>query len=73
MDWRWILVLILLLFLVTFAVQNYEVVEIQLLFFTIKTSRAIVIFTTLVIGVIIGWITLWLKREHQKKKDKKVD
>ena len=62
MSWRWVLVLILLLLLVIFAVQNYEIVKIQFLFWSFQTSRAIVIFSTLFIGIIIGWITSLIKR-----------
>ncbi|MFH1458300.1 MAG: LapA family protein [Candidatus Omnitrophota bacterium] len=62
MNWKWILVLILLLHLVIFAVQNYEIVKIQFLFWSFRTSRAIVIFSTLFIGIIIGWITPLIKR-----------
>lgn len=62
MNWKWILVLILLLLLVIFAVQNYEIVKIQFLFWSFQTSRAIVIFSTLFIGIIIGWITPLIKR-----------
>lgn len=65
MNWKWVAVLVLLLFLVIFAVQNYEVVHIKFLFWAFKTSRAIVIFSTLCTGVIIGWISfyLWNKKE----------
>lgn len=63
MNWKWILVLILLLFLVIFTVQNYELIEIQFLFWSFKTSRAIIIFSTLVIGILIGWISSFIKRE----------
>ena len=64
MDWKWLFVLILLLLLVIFTAQNYEVVEISFLFWSFKTSRAIILFVTLLIGVIIGWIiALVIKRQ----------
>ena len=56
MNWKWILVLILLLLLIIFTTQNYEVVKIKFLFWSFKTSRAIVIFVTLFLGIIIGWV-----------------
>ncbi len=56
MSWKWIVVLILMLFLVIFTAQNYEVVKIQFLFWSFQTSRAIVIFATLFIGIVTGWI-----------------
>ena len=65
MNWKWMLVLILLLLLVIFTAQNYEAVEIRFLFWSFTTSRAIVLFSTLVVGFIIGWIvSLVVKREE---------
>lgn len=61
MNWKWLFVLVLLLLLVIFTTQNYEVAEIRFLFWAFKTSRAIIIFATLFIGVIIGWLTALLK------------
>jgi len=54
--WKWIVVIILLLFLVIFTAQNHEAVKIQFLFWSFQTSRAIIIFSSLVIGFIIGAI-----------------
>ena len=63
MNWKWLVVLMLLLLLVIFTTQNYELVKIQFLFWSFKTSRAIVIFATLFIGIIIGWISsIMMKR-----------
>jgi len=56
MNWKWTIVLTLLLLLVIFTVQNYEVVKIQFLFWSFQTSRAIVIFLALAIGFAIGAI-----------------
>ncbi len=56
MSWKLITVLILLLLLVIFTTQNYEVVKIRFLFWSFQTSRAIVIFATLFLGIVIGWI-----------------
>lgn len=57
MNWKWSIILILLLLLVIFTAQNYEIVKIQFLFWSFQTSRAIIIFTTLLVGIFIGWIT----------------
>lgn len=56
MRWKLTLALILLFFLVIFTMQNYAVVKIQFLFWSVRMSRAIVIFATLFVGIIIGWI-----------------
>ncbi|MBT8341211.1 MAG: LapA family protein [Desulfatitalea sp.] len=39
-----------------FAVQNAAVVEIRFLFWSLALSRIFLIFGTLAIGVIIGWM-----------------
>ena len=61
MKWQWIIILILLLFLVIFTAQNYEVVKIKFLLWSFTTSRAIVIFSTLIVGLLIGWISAYLR------------
>ncbi|MFH1458304.1 MAG: LapA family protein [Candidatus Omnitrophota bacterium] len=63
MNWKWILILVLLLFLVIFTTQNYEVVRIKFLFWSFQTSRAIIIFSTLFIGILIGWFISLIKRQ----------
>ena len=55
-TWKWVLILTLMLFLVIFTAQNYKIVEIRFLFWAFSTSRAIVIFATFLIGLIVGWI-----------------
>ncbi|MFH1622463.1 MAG: LapA family protein [Candidatus Omnitrophota bacterium] len=65
MNWKLVVILILLLLLVIFTVQNYQVVNIKFLFWSFSTSRAIIIFSTLIIGVIIGWtISYIIKRKN---------
>jgi len=65
MNWRWIIILALMLFLVIFTVQNYEVVRVQFLLWSFETSRAIVIFGTLLIGILVGWIGCYLFKRNE--------
>ena len=65
MTWKWTVVTVLLLLLVIFSVQNYEIVSINFLLWSFKTSRAIVIFGTLVVGIIIGWISHYIRRKNK--------
>jgi len=51
------LVLFLLGIIVLFTAQNYEVVEIRFLIWSFQMSRAVVIFLSLVFGLMIGWLT----------------
>jgi len=62
MNWKWLVILLALLTLVIFSVQNYAVAKIQFLFWSFQTSRAIMFFVALMLGVIIGWITAGLFR-----------
>ena len=62
MNWKWAVILILLVLLVIFVSQNYGVVTIQFLFWSFQTSKAIMFFAVLLIGIIIGWITAGLFR-----------
>ena len=62
---RWIVIIMLMLFLVIFTMQNYEIVTIQFLFWSFSTSRAIILFGTLVIGIIIGWIGYYIWEKNK--------
>lgn len=65
MNRHWAVILILMLFLVIFTAQNYEAVNIRFLFWSFSTSRAIVIFATLVIGIAIGWIGSYVLNKNR--------
>ena len=69
MNWKWIVLFFLLLFLVIFATQNYEIVEITFLFWSFRTSRAIIIFSTLLAGILIGWTITVMSKEKRKKNE----
>jgi uncharacterized integral membrane protein len=49
---------------VIFVLQNTRVVEVRFLFWTISMSRALMLFGTLAIGFIGGWL---LKLPRRKK------
>jgi len=66
MKWQWVAILILLSCAIIFTAQNYEVVSIKFLFWSFATSRAIVIFATLFIGILIGWISAYLRRKNKQ-------
>lgn len=67
MNWKLILTLVLLLVLVIFTSQNYEVVKIRFLFWSFETSRALIIFSTLLIGIVIGWVISFIKKGESRK------
>ena len=54
----------LALFLI-FVIQNTEAVDVEFLFWSFQTRRALLLFIVLAIGVGIGWIMHgWPKRER---------
>ena len=55
MNRKIISILILLSLVVVFTTQNYEATKVKFLFWTFEASRAIVLFLTILIGIIIGW------------------
>lgn len=61
MRWKLIILLVLSLLLVIFAVQNYEVVSIQFLFWSFQTSRTIILFGAFFVGVLVGVIAVLVK------------
>jgi uncharacterized integral membrane protein len=70
MHWKLIILLVLSILLVIFAVQNYEVVSIQFLFWSFQTSRTIVLFGAFITGVLVGLMAVLLKgKQSQKKED----
>lgn len=48
---------ILLTLLMIFAVQNAAVVQIRFLLWEFEFPRSLLIFLTLLIGIVIGWLT----------------
>lgn len=67
MSMKWIFILILFLIVVIFTAQNNSVVPINFLFWSFEMSRALIIFFSLIIGVIIGFsLRLLLKRSKKK-------
>jgi uncharacterized integral membrane protein len=61
MNLKVVLSLIVAALLVLFTAQNYEVVELRLLFWKIEMSRAIMILAVLAAGVVLGWLSRGFK------------
>jgi uncharacterized integral membrane protein len=60
----------LIAFVLIFVVQNTQVVEFRFLAWTISMSRALMLFGTLAIGFIAGWL-LRLPKRKKEQPDKK--
>jgi uncharacterized integral membrane protein len=65
------LFIILIAVVLVFVIQNTQVVEFQFLFWTFTISRALMLFSTLAVGIIAGWLMAFPKRRQQKVKSTK--
>jgi uncharacterized integral membrane protein len=67
MKVKTIFIIVLTILIVIFALQNTEVVNVQLWFWNLQIPRALLIFCCLAVGVIIGLMVPSAKRiEHEK-------
>jgi uncharacterized integral membrane protein len=65
MNYKMPLVIVLLLLVVIFTLQNTEQVNISFLFWHVTLSRALMIFLVLTTGLLTGWILGTLQcRKH---------
>ena len=46
-----------------FVFQNAQVVEVRFLFWSAQASRALVLIGTLILGLVIGWLSGWLRQQ----------
>ncbi|MCI0565077.1 MAG: LapA family protein [Nitrososphaera sp.] len=65
--------LVLLMVVVIFTAQNYEIIEIRFLGWYFLMSRAVVIFLALLSGVLIGWLTPWGRHEEKARTSSPVE
>ncbi|MDJ0913078.1 MAG: LapA family protein [Desulfobacterales bacterium] len=63
---RNIIILCLIGLVAIFVLQNTQVVEVRFLFWTLSMSRALIIFGTLAIGFIGGWLLAFPKRNKTR-------
>ena len=68
---RNIIFLCLLAFVLIFVVQNTQVVEFRFLVWTISMSRALMLFGTLAIGFIAGWLLTLPKSKKEYQDESK--
>jgi putative membrane protein len=64
---RNIIFIFLIGWVVIFVLQNTQVVEVRFLFWTVSMSRALMLFGTLAIGLVGGWLMKVPQRGKAKK------
>ena len=62
-----IIFVILVALVLTFVIQNTQVVEVKFLAWTISMSRSLMIFGTLIIGIVAGWLLQFPRRRKEIK------
>lgn len=60
-----IIAVVLLLLVITFMVQNAALVEVKLILWHIEIPRSLLIFMTLLIGMLIGWFSRAILRRSR--------
>lgn len=63
---RNILFIVLIGAVLVFVVQNTQVVEVKILFWTLSMSRALILLLTLATGLVGGWLLTVPKRRPGK-------
>jgi len=69
---RNIIFICLIVFILIFVVQNTQVVEFQFLIWTISLSRSLMLFGTLAIGIVAGWLLRVPKIKNEPQEKRKV-
>jgi uncharacterized integral membrane protein len=59
--------IILIAAVLIFVIQNTQVVQFHFLLWTFAISRALMLFATLAVGIIAGWLMAFPKRRQQQK------
>ena len=67
MKFKIITVIVLLILLVVFALQNAEIVQIKLLFWTVAIPEVLLILVSVSLGIIIGMISLSIGSKRSRK------
>ncbi len=65
MNIKMIISLVLAGLAVIFIIQNVTVVEVRFLIWTLPISRALLMFFTLAIGIIVGWTLHSISRSRR--------
>jgi uncharacterized integral membrane protein len=68
MNAKLIGIIVLLAFLIILAIQNYQPVSIEFLFWTYKTSMVLTVVVSFLVGCLVGGLALWIGAAKKKKK-----
>jgi uncharacterized integral membrane protein len=60
-------IIVLLVIIVIFAIQNTQAVAIKFLFWGIETSAVLSILVSFMIGFLVGWLVFWAGTGRKKE------
>jgi uncharacterized integral membrane protein len=66
MSGKLIGIIVLLVFLVVFAIQNTQPVTVKFLAWGFETSAVLSIFVSFVVGFLVGWLVWWIGPPRKK-------
>ena len=70
MPVKTIVFIVLAILIVIFTIQNTQVVAIQFFLWKASISSALMLLSTLFIGIILGWLLTWTGYARRKRKEK---
>ena len=73
MTVKTIVFIVLTILIVIFTIQNTAVIQITFFTWKASISTALILLSTLFIGIILGWLLTWTGYTRKKRKEKKVE
>jgi uncharacterized integral membrane protein len=70
MPVKTIVFIVLAVLIVIFTIQNTQVIDIQFLTWKTSISKALVLLSTLFVGIILGWLITWAGYSRRRRKEK---